>query len=152
MKCVQTAEYVSIRKYGHSKFRYSWNHRRISTLQWIVYCVYYFTNTPFSTSELSCCTSKKLLERPEIKEFFFFNFDFLCIFPLPCWRKKIQKLRFPLRQRLTWLNVCMCCIKAFPLAASNYYCVHTCIELFLPMLHNHRLILVTWFLLIPSTS
>ena len=35
------SEYVSIRKYGHLKFRYSWRHRRISTLQSIVYCVDY---------------------------------------------------------------------------------------------------------------
>ena len=35
------SEYVSIRKYGHLKFRYSWHHRHISTLQLIVYCVDY---------------------------------------------------------------------------------------------------------------
>ena len=35
------SEYVSLRKYGHLKFRYSWRHRRISTLKSIVYCVDY---------------------------------------------------------------------------------------------------------------
>ena len=63
------SEYVSIRNYGHLKFRYSWRHRRISTLQLIVYCVDYVKNTPFSTIELTFCNSKKSFVRPEIKEF-----------------------------------------------------------------------------------